>query len=68
MHPYLLFQNISFVLLVISTTCLIFQVPPSFPADDDQQYLECRRSLFQCGNIQHIGYPFWGSIRPQHCG
>ncbi|KAK9903133.1 hypothetical protein M0R45_001271 [Rubus argutus] len=43
-------------------------VPPSFSADnDDQQYLDCSQT-FQCGNLQHIGYPFWGPSRPQYCG
>ncbi|KAK9933555.1 hypothetical protein M0R45_020748 [Rubus argutus] len=72
MHTYLLFEIISFTLVVISSTCLIFQVPPSFAADDDdQQYLQCSQT-FQCANLQHIGYPsnnpFWGPSRPRYCG
>ena len=68
MHAYLLFEIISFALVVISSTFLIFQVPPSFAADDDdQQYLQCSQT-FQCANLQHIGYPFWGPSRPQYCG
>ncbi|XP_065858093.1 LEAF RUST 10 DISEASE-RESISTANCEUS RECEPTOR-LIKE PROTEIN KINASE-like 2.1 [Euphorbia lathyris] len=31
------------------------------------QYQNCS-AAFNCGNITGIGYPFWGSNRPEYCG
>ncbi|OMP04726.1 hypothetical protein COLO4_09361 [Corchorus olitorius] len=30
-------------------------------------YSSCSK-LFSCGNLEDIGYPFWGSDRPESCG
>ncbi|XP_030478455.2 LEAF RUST 10 DISEASE-RESISTANCE LOCUS RECEPTOR-LIKE PROTEIN KINASE-like 2.4 [Cannabis sativa] len=30
--------------------------------------LDCNVSLFSCGNITNIDFPFWGESRPLHCG
>ncbi|KAI4320324.1 hypothetical protein MLD38_033820 [Melastoma candidum] len=34
---------------------------------DDPNYVQCG-SMFRCGNLQGITYPFWGANRPAHCG
>ncbi|KAJ6960479.1 hypothetical protein NC653_038496 [Populus alba x Populus x berolinensis] len=36
-------------------------------ADDDERYVNCSNS-FDCGDIKGVGYPFWGSNRPEYCG
>ncbi|GLU10763.1 hypothetical protein SLE2022_275480 [Rubroshorea leprosula] len=33
----------------------------------DEHYVNCGRTI-SCGNIDNIGYPFWGSDRPEYCG
>ncbi|KAF3444292.1 hypothetical protein FNV43_RR13982 [Rhamnella rubrinervis] len=60
MHPYLS-QNVFFFLMV---TVLIFIHEPSSSSADE--YSDCAAD-FECGNIR-VGYPFWGSDRPEHCG
>ncbi|VVA39798.1 PREDICTED: LEAF RUST 10 DISEASE-RESISTANCE [Prunus dulcis] len=59
-------QKISFLLVITSTICLLY-IPRSLGEEDDEQYLNCSAS-FQCANILNIGYPFWGSSRPDYCG
>ncbi|BFG25360.1 hypothetical protein CerSpe_116340 [Prunus speciosa] len=59
------FQKIYFLLVITSTIYLLY-VPRSLGVDDEQ-YLNCGAS-FQCANIPNIGYPFWGSSRPDYCG
>ncbi|KAM7516314.1 hypothetical protein LguiA_005897 [Lonicera macranthoides] len=63
------------------TTCsepMTTQAPPGplpIPASifhtclcaDNEQYVACGQ-LFQCANINDIGYPFWGENRPEYCG
>lgn len=42
----------------------------SFPTSEqaaDERNRKCG-SGYKCGNIQGIGYPFWGDNRPQFCG
>lgn len=34
---------------------------------DDYRYANCSQA-FECGNIQNIGYPFWGINRADYCG
>ncbi|KAK8483286.1 hypothetical protein V6N13_016979 [Hibiscus sabdariffa] len=34
---------------------------------ENDHFLECN-GTFNCGTIQGIGYPFWGSGRPRYCG
>ncbi|PRQ23714.1 putative wall-associated receptor kinase, galacturonan-binding domain-containing protein [Rosa chinensis] len=65
MHPYLL-PNISSSLLLIILTIFLFHVPNSLSVDDEL-YLDCSQS-FECSNVESIGYPFWGSNRPEYCG
>ncbi|XP_061948384.1 LEAF RUST 10 DISEASE-RESISTANCE LOCUS RECEPTOR-LIKE PROTEIN KINASE-like 1.3 isoform X2 [Populus nigra] len=36
-------------------------------ANDDERYVSCS-NLFDCGDIKGVGYPFWGSNRPDYCG
>jgi hypothetical protein len=36
-------------------------------ANDDERYVNCSKS-FDCGDIKGVGYPFWGSNRPDFCG
>ncbi|KAL3568321.1 hypothetical protein D5086_030972 [Populus alba] len=36
-------------------------------ANDDERYVNCSNS-FDCGVIKGVGYPFWGSNRPDYCG
>ncbi|KAM7266956.1 hypothetical protein ACFE04_009122 [Oxalis oulophora] len=28
----------------------------------------CQSLYYNCGNISNVGYPFWGSSRPEYCG
>ncbi|GAY32994.1 hypothetical protein CUMW_274460 [Citrus unshiu] len=44
--------------------------PSTVPGDGDvdEQFMSCN-SFHSCGDLQDIGYPFWGNnIRPQYCG
>ncbi|XP_004290449.1 PREDICTED: probable serine/threonine-protein kinase At1g18390 isoform X3 [Fragaria vesca subsp. vesca] len=61
MHPYLLLLQLLVILAV-----LLSGVPKSLGVDDDR-YLNCSQS-FQCAKLENIGYPFWGSNRPDYCG
>ncbi|WCJ25343.1 Protein kinase superfamily protein [Euphorbia peplus] len=36
-------------------------------AQNSEPYQNCSMT-FNCGNITQIGYPFWGSNRPEYCG
>lgn len=49
--------------------CILIAVPASQgDSDSDEQFMSCNSS-HSCGDLQDIGYPFWGSnIRPQYCG
>ncbi|KAG5535472.1 hypothetical protein RHGRI_023292 [Rhododendron griersonianum] len=61
MHPQLFPISCIFVAIVA-----LIRLPASF-AQGNEQYPNCSQ-LFQCGNIQGIGYPFWGGNRSQSCG
>ncbi|XP_062025118.1 LEAF RUST 10 DISEASE-RESISTANCE LOCUS RECEPTOR-LIKE PROTEIN KINASE-like 1.4 isoform X3 [Rosa rugosa] len=61
MHPYLLLLQLLIIILVF-----LSGVPKSLGVDDEQ-YLNCSQS-FECASIGSIGYPFWGSNRPDYCG
>ncbi|KAK4284167.1 hypothetical protein QN277_001035 [Acacia crassicarpa] len=52
----------SVLFFIISIT--LYQIPICF-CDD---YEASCSSSFDCGNIKNIGYPFWGSERPEDCG
>ncbi|OMO80236.1 putative serine/threonine-protein kinase, partial [Corchorus capsularis] len=43
---------------------LILHAPKSVFGND---YSSCSR-LFSCGSLEDIGYPFWGTDRPESCG
>eukprot|EP00257_Ricinus_communis_P015342 XP_015573229.2 LEAF RUST 10 DISEASE-RESISTANCE LOCUS RECEPTOR-LIKE PROTEIN KINASE-like 2.1 [Ricinus communis] len=55
-------QSMSLFFLFIA----IILVPDSTPVYA-QIDMNCSQK-FKCGNIPDIGYPFWGSNRPQYCG
>ncbi|KMT01507.1 hypothetical protein BVRB_9g215120 [Beta vulgaris subsp. vulgaris] len=38
-----------------------------FSNGEDENYAACS-TLYSCGNISNVGYPFWGGNRPQFCG
>ncbi|XP_058009318.1 LEAF RUST 10 DISEASE-RESISTANCE LOCUS RECEPTOR-LIKE PROTEIN KINASE-like 1.3 isoform X2 [Hevea brasiliensis] len=40
---------------------------PLFVSAVDERHQNCT-ATFDCGNITNIGYPFWGSNRPDYCG
>ncbi|KAF7134232.1 hypothetical protein RHSIM_Rhsim08G0083500 [Rhododendron simsii] len=61
MHPQLFPISCIFVAIVA-----LIRLPASL-AQGNEQYLNCSQ-LFQCGNMQGIGYPFWGGNRSQSCG
>lgn len=49
---------------------LIFLTSSNFRTSscaDDYRYANCSQA-FECGNIQNIGYPFWGINRADYCG
>ncbi|GLU01596.1 hypothetical protein SLE2022_188980 [Rubroshorea leprosula] len=64
MHPVRLPGSFFFFIIII-TFVLIHA--PKFASSVDERYANCSRT-FACGNIENIGYPFWGSGRPDYCG
>ncbi|KAJ4974433.1 hypothetical protein NE237_007607 [Protea cynaroides] len=53
---------------VLMITFLVFIILPiSFSGGFYDGYSACSRT-FDCGDIQGIGYPFWGNSRPAICG
>lgn len=40
---------------------------PTHVSAKDVQNLNCS-APFHCANLRNIGYPFWGSNRPEYCG
>ncbi|GKV16747.1 hypothetical protein SLEP1_g27343 [Rubroshorea leprosula] len=63
MHPLHLPWSFSFFIII--TFVLIHA--PKFASSVDERYVNCS-GTFACGNIENIGYPFWGSDRPDYCG
>ncbi|KAK9677600.1 hypothetical protein RND81_11G154700 [Saponaria officinalis] len=49
------------------TIFIIMLVLPS-STGVDAGYKTCTSSLFSCGNVSNVGYPFWGDGRPRYCG
>lgn len=47
-------------------TLLILIQTPSYLSSNDK-YTDCA-SLYDCGKITNIGFPFWGENRPKGCG
>ncbi|GLT51597.1 hypothetical protein SLA2020_249970, partial [Shorea laevis] len=64
MHP--LHLPGSFFFFIITITFVLIHAP-KFASSVDERYVNCNRT-FACGNIENIGYPFWGSDRPDYCG
>ncbi|GKV16745.1 hypothetical protein SLEP1_g27341 [Rubroshorea leprosula] len=62
MHPFHL--PWSFFFFIIITFVLIHA--PKFASPVDEHYLNSK-GTFACGSIENIGYPFWGSDRPDYC-
>ncbi|CAK7344271.1 unnamed protein product [Dovyalis caffra] len=64
MQPHLLSAMSRFIICIaiifICGSKLVF-------AQEDERYVSCSNS-FDCGIIKNIGYPFWGSNRPDYCG
>ncbi|KAL9231984.1 hypothetical protein vseg_007137 [Gypsophila vaccaria] len=51
----------------VSVVVVVLAVVPLSSGVDDR-YSTCSSSLFTCGHIKNVGYPFWGDGRPQYCG
>ncbi|XP_060205525.1 LEAF RUST 10 DISEASE-RESISTANCE LOCUS RECEPTOR-LIKE PROTEIN KINASE-like 1.2 isoform X1 [Lycium barbarum] len=61
-------QNFPLPLLHPVITFLFFLITSSLSyGQENEQYTTCNSS-YSCGNIQNIGFPFWGGDRPQECG
>ncbi|XP_043694640.1 LEAF RUST 10 DISEASE-RESISTANCE LOCUS RECEPTOR-LIKE PROTEIN KINASE-like 2.7 [Telopea speciosissima] len=52
---------------VIYLVFLIIIVPISVCWGEEDGYSDCK-GTFDCGDIKGVGYPFWGSSRPEYCG
>ncbi|XP_020221930.2 LEAF RUST 10 DISEASE-RESISTANCE LOCUS RECEPTOR-LIKE PROTEIN KINASE-like 2.1 [Cajanus cajan] len=53
-----------------SLLILAFFLPtlPQCYSQENDTYSICRQSLFSCGTLTNISYPFWGGNRPHFCG
>ncbi|XP_061947823.1 LEAF RUST 10 DISEASE-RESISTANCE LOCUS RECEPTOR-LIKE PROTEIN KINASE-like 2.1 [Populus nigra] len=60
-----LFPTMSWFIVFLTITFV--HAPSSAFANDDERYVSCSNS-FDCGDIKGVGYPFWGSNRPDYCG
>ncbi|KAG6742001.1 hypothetical protein POTOM_055283 [Populus tomentosa] len=60
-----LFPTMSWFIIFLIITFV--HAPSSAFANDDERYVNCSNS-FDCGDIKGVGYPFWGSNRPEYCG
>ncbi|GMI75448.1 hypothetical protein HRI_001214100 [Hibiscus trionum] len=58
-HIFFFFFSASIIFILL--------VSPIASSHETEQVFECN-GTFSCGAIQGIGYPFWGSGRPQYCG
>ncbi|KAF5457459.1 hypothetical protein F2P56_021559 [Juglans regia] len=67
MHTHLFPAPATFFFIISAITLVQFPVPSVHVVDDDQRYLNCSET-FACAGISDIGYPFWGSNRPEYCG
>ncbi|XP_022759277.1 LEAF RUST 10 DISEASE-RESISTANCE LOCUS RECEPTOR-LIKE PROTEIN KINASE-like 2.7 isoform X2 [Durio zibethinus] len=63
MHPPLLPSKFWFFMII--SLILILTAQPVFANDGNISSCSAR---FSCGDIQNIGYPFWGLDRPESCG
>ncbi|KAG2714998.1 hypothetical protein I3760_03G055900 [Carya illinoinensis] len=64
MLPYF-FPTITLTFMIIAIPLIHF--PSCLHANDNEQYLNCNER-FDCASAKDIGYPFWGSNRPDYCG
>ncbi|KAL6311355.1 hypothetical protein AAG906_014075 [Vitis piasezkii] len=48
-------------------SCFCRDQPYPESCSQDFSYPDCK-SLFECGRLRDIGYPFWGKGRPSYCG
>ncbi|KAK9677292.1 hypothetical protein RND81_11G134100 [Saponaria officinalis] len=62
-----MFYLMSFIGDLTVTIFIIILVLPSSTGVDGG-YRTCISSLFSCGNVSNVGYPFWGDGRPIYCG
>ncbi|XVF71589.1 hypothetical protein PTKIN_Ptkin12aG0050500 [Pterospermum kingtungense] len=63
MHPSFLPSKCLFFMII----SLILILAPRYVVADDGNFSSCSE-LIDCGNVQDIGYPFWGLNRPESCG
>ncbi|KAI6691539.1 hypothetical protein NL676_028367 [Syzygium grande] len=54
-------------LLLLCAMFLVLMINMTQSQGNDALYSDCS-NLFSCGNIQGVGYPFWGGNRPNSCG
>lgn len=47
---------------------LLIQTPLAFCQFNSSSVYEACGESFSCGNIDNIGYPFWGGSQPAYCG
>ncbi|KAI6691541.1 hypothetical protein NL676_028369 [Syzygium grande] len=55
------------LLLLLCALFLVLMINTTQSQGNDALYSNCN-SLFSCGNIQGVGYPFWGGSRSSSCG
>ncbi|KAI4350939.1 hypothetical protein L6164_005341 [Bauhinia variegata] len=53
----------SFVAISILLTTM-----PCSCSQEDSRFSVCSQSLYSCGSLTNISYPFWGQNRPSFCG
>ncbi|KAL3735273.1 hypothetical protein ACJRO7_024410 [Eucalyptus globulus] len=53
--------------LPLCTMFLVLMINMTQSQGNDDLYSKCSY-LFNCGNIQDVGFPFWGGNRPNSCG
>ncbi|XP_010279338.1 PREDICTED: LEAF RUST 10 DISEASE-RESISTANCE LOCUS RECEPTOR-LIKE PROTEIN KINASE-like 1.2 isoform X2 [Nelumbo nucifera] len=67
MQPHVFLPSSLLALFLFTAIVFLSIEVPSALCGDDPQYLNCNRT-FDCGNVQGVGYPFWGDGRPSYCG
>ena len=53
------------IFLYLIILFILIHIPPYLSSDDN--YANCTSS-YDCGDINNIGFPFWGERRPEWCG
>ncbi|KAL3735272.1 hypothetical protein ACJRO7_024409 [Eucalyptus globulus] len=54
-------------LLLLCAVFLVLMIRMTRSQDNDDLYSNCGKP-FNCGNIQDVGFPFWGGSRSNGCG